>query len=69
MHNKISRPCQLDESITNKRDVVLYFTVEFKFQKYIFLANGVAPDQMRCSLAADLVMHCLPMSHKMEAMP
>ena len=30
-------------------------------------ANSVDPDQMLCSAASDLSLHCLPMSHLWDA--
>ena len=51
----LSNPFQIDESISNIR-VVVY---NFIFLKYIQQAN--VPE-------TDLVFHCLPMSHKMDAM-
>ena len=31
-------------------------------------ANNIDPDQIPCSVSSDLGLHCLPMSHLLDAM-
>ena len=45
----------------------LYFSILFKFQKKLPLANSGEPDQTPCSMAADLSLRYLPISHKKDA--
>ena len=40
---------------------------EFKIKKCILWANSAEFDQMLHSVVCDLVLHCLPMFHKMDA--
>ena len=58
---------QLVQSISNFRVVGWYFSFLFKFQKNLLLANSGEPDQTPQFAASDLVLHCLPMSHKKDA--
>ena len=51
---------QLDKSISN-------FSFLFKIQKKLQFAQIGEPDQMPHFAASDLVLHCLPMSHKKDA--
>ena len=55
-------------SISNFRVVGWYFSFLFKSQKKFRFANSGEPDQTPQFAASDLVLHCLPMSHKKEAM-
>ena len=66
MPNVFSHPYQLDESISNFRVVGWYFSFLFKFKKILF-ANSGETDQTPRYAASDLVLHCLPMSHKKDA--
>ena len=43
------------------------FPVLFKFSLKLMQANSEEPDQTPHSLASDLVLHYLPMSHKKDA--
>ena len=61
-------PYQLDESISNFRDVwCTFFIFFFYFEKIFLLANREDPDQTPHSAASDLGLHCLPMSQKWDA--
>ena len=66
--NGISHSYQLEQSISVLRDVRWYFSFLFKFQKKIKQANSGDPDQTPHSVASDLGLHCLPMSHKKDAL-
>ena len=68
MLNVYSHSYQLDESICNLRVVEWYFSFLFKIQNKLPFANSGEPDQMPHSAASDLVLHCLLMSHKKDAM-
>ena len=39
----------------------------FKFQKFFLYVSSAKPDQTPRSVASDLVLHCLPSSHKTDA--
>ena len=67
MPNLFSHPFQMDESISNLRVVGWYFSFLFKFKKKFLQATSREPDQMPSIVASDLVLHCLPMSHKKDA--
>ena len=67
MLNVFSHPYQLDESISNFRVVGWYFSFLFKFQKKLLLTNSGKPDQTPNFATSDLVLQCLPMSHKKDA--
>ena len=43
------------------------FSFLFEFLYKIMQANSEDPDQMPHSVASDLGLHCLPMSHKKDA--
>ena len=43
---------------------VCFFSFLFKFQKKLLYTNSGEPDQTPYFAAADLVLHCLPMSYK-----
>ena len=68
MPNVFSHPYQLDEPILNFRVAGWYFSFLFKFQKKkkLLRANSREPDQTPRFAASDLVLHCLPMSHKKD---
>ena len=66
--NLLSHPYHLNKSISNFRVVEWYFSFLFKFKKNILLANYGDPHQMLQFAASDLYLHCLPMSHKQDAM-
>ena len=65
--NVISHCYQLDESISNFWVDDWYFSFLFIFQLKLLFANSGEPDQTPHFAAFDLVLHCLPMSHKKEA--
>ena len=44
----------------------VFFPFLFKFEKKLLYANRGEPDQMPRFAASDLVLHCLPMSHKKD---
>ena len=63
MLNVFSHPYQLDQSISNFRVVDgWYYTFLFKFKR-----NRRELDQTPHFAVSDLVLHCLPMSHKKDA--
>ena len=66
--NVISHRYQLEQSISVLRDVEWHFSFLFKFQKKLLQANRGDPDHTPRSLASGLGLHCLPMSHKKDAM-
>ena len=67
MLNVFSHPYQLDESISKFRVIGWYFfSFLFKFKKKT-QANSREPDQTPHFEASDLVLHCLPMSHRKDA--
>ena len=45
--------------------VVIYIFIQIL--KYVLQANSANPDQKPRFAASDLVLHCLPMSRKMDA--
>ena len=55
----------LDRAITNRRGVQLLLPCFIEMP--IFNANSVDPDQTPHSVASDLGLHCLPMSHFWDA--
>ena len=62
MPNIISHPYHLDESIFNFRVVgIFHFYSNFKRN---FCKQTGEPDQKPQNAMSDLVLHCLPMSHK-----
>ena len=61
MPNRISHPYQMDEFISYLRGIGV------SFKCYILQANSAKPHQTLHFAAADLVLHCLVMSHKMDA--
>ena len=69
MPNGFSHIYQLDEFFSNFMVVEWYFSFLFKFSKkqQLLFANSVEPDQTPCFAASDLVLHCLPLSHKKDA--
>ena len=67
MPNVFSNPYQLDNSISNSRVVRWCFSVSFKILKKLLQANRREPDQTPLFVASDLVLYCLPMSHKKDA--
>ena len=67
MPNGISHRYQLEQPISVLRDVWWYFSFLFKFLYKIMQANSGDPDQTPHSVASDLGLHCLPMSHKKDA--
>ena len=67
MPNVFSHPYQLDESISNFRVVGWYDSFLFKFYKKLLFANSGEPHKTPHFAASDLVLHCLPMSHKKNA--
>ena len=67
MPNAFSLPYQLDKSISNFRVVERYFSFLLKFKRKFLFANSGESDQMLRFAASDLVLHCLPMSHKKDA--
>ena len=44
------------------------FTISSKFLVYLPQTNSVEPDQTPRCVASDLVLRCLMMSHKIDAM-
>ena len=67
MPNVFSHPYQLEESISNFRVVGWYFSFLFIFSRN-FCKQTVDNLIRRCVFAAsDLVINCLPISHKMNA--
>ena len=44
-----------------------YFSRLLKFEKKFLISNSEEPDQTPRFAASNLVLHCLPMSHKMDA--
>ena len=67
MPNVFSNPYQLDESISNFRVVWWYFSFLFKNYKKHLFANSGQSDLTPRFAASDLVIYCLPMSHKKDA--
>ena len=67
MPNGISLFYQLEQSISVLRDAGQYFHFNSTFQYYNLSANSGDPDQTPHSVLSDLGLHCLPMSHKMDA--
>ena len=64
MHNVLSHPYQLDESISNFRVVGWwYFSFLFIFLKRNFCKQTVE-NLIRRHVLSDLMLHCLPMSQK-----
>ena len=65
-----SHPFQLDQSISILRVVgwYMYFSSLLKFYKKFLFANSGEPDQTPHFGASDLVLQCLQMSHKKDAM-
>ena len=62
MLNVFFNPYQLDKSISKFRLLGgIFFFIQIL--KSTSVSKG-EPDQMTCFAASDLVMHCLPMSHK-----
>ena len=45
---------------------MVFFSYQFKSTQNILLANSENPDQTPPYVAADLGLHCLPMSHKKD---
>ena len=64
MPNGISHYYQLEQSISVLMDFRWYFSFLFMFQYKNMLANSEDPDQNPHSVASDLGLHYLPMSHK-----
>ena len=68
MPNGISHRYQLEQSISVLRDVRWYFSFYSSFnRKKIMQANSKDPDQPPHSVAPDLGLHYLPMSHIKDA--
>ena len=65
--NRISQSYKLDRSISVLMDVGWYFSFAFKFKYNILLANSEDSGQTPRYAASDLGLHCLPMSHKKDA--
>ena len=58
----------LDLFISSKRGVWLVFTITMFYKKnHEFNANSADPDQTPRSVASDLGLHCLPVSHLWDA--
>ena len=53
----------LNRSISNRRGFWVIFIIPCFIEIRIFNAYSVDPDQMLHSVASDLGLHCLPMSH------
>ena len=68
MSNGNSHPYPLDESISNFKGCRVVISILFKFYKHFLQANSAEPDQTPLFAASDLVLHCLPISHKRDAM-
>ena len=68
MPNVFFHRYQLDESISNFRAVGWYFSFLFKIYKKLLFANSGESDQTPRFAASDLVLQCLPMSHKKDTM-
>ena len=64
--NVFSHPYQLDETISNYRVVggVLHF---YSFKRQLCKQNSGESYQTPRFAASDMVLHCLPMSHKKDA--
>ena len=58
---------QLGQYISVLRIVGWYFSFSFKFQLNNLSANSGDPDQTPRSVASDLGLHCLPVSHIKDA--
>ena len=65
--NGISHLYQMEHFISVLKDIWWYFSSLFKFQYNILQANSGDPDQTPRSVASDLGLHCLNMSHKKDA--
>ena len=67
MPNVFSQPYQLNEFISNFRVVGGIFAFLFSFKNIILSTNCEEPDQTSRFATSDLVLQCLPMSHKNDA--
>ena len=47
--------------------IITYFEFLFHFQKKFLKANRIAPDGSLNSVASQLGLYCLPMSHNKDA--
>ena len=65
--NVFSHFYQLDQSISILGVVGWRFSLFFTFYLNILRANIEYPDETSRSVASDLVLHRLPMSHKKDA--
>ena len=65
--NGFSHRYQLGESTSINRGVRCDFKILFHFSMKFLCANRIAPDGTPRSAASDLVLFCLPMSHKRDA--
>ena len=65
MPNWFSHPYQLDEFQFQIRGV-LGCIFQILIEQFNLLANVGDPNQTPDSVASDLGLHCLPMSHKMD---
>ena len=54
-------------SISNIKGVWLALLLSYFVEIYEINANSVDPDQMPCSAASDLGLHCLSLSHLWDA--
>ena len=66
--NELYHCYQLDSSISNVSVVWYYFVILFELQLNILLVNSKDPDQTPHSVASDLGMHCLSLSHNNDEM-
>ena len=62
-----TRSCLVDCSILINWTSLVYFFLYILFLMKILYANSVDPDQMLCSEASDLGLHCLPRSPEWDA--
>ena len=46
---------------------IFHFCSNFQKKQQLLFANSEEPDQTPCFAASDLVLHCLPLSHKKDA--
>ena len=67
MPNGISHRYQLEQSISVLRDVRWYFIIFIQILIENNARNSGDPDQTPRSVASDLGLHYLPMSHKKDA--
>ena len=65
--NGISHCYHLDQSISVLRDAGCYFSVCSNFHRTFCKQTVETLIRCRFLAASDLVLHCLPMSHKKEA--